>query len=267
LIDNGYYSFNQRVQMPAVSAPNWATILTGMPPSDTGIKDNDWSVKDTTPATITTEGIPPLSGAGRAPPSIPDILHGQKSFGAAYSWRWLEKLLPPSKMVVSCEYIDDDCVTSTVLDWISTNSFPDVSFVYFGQIDEMGHQYGWGSVEYYAAAKRVDVLIGTLLQALENAGLLDSLLIATTADHGGYMKEHGAFNEANMEAPVIYTVFGGRGTRKGLIPNPKSNLHFLPTCLAAVGVELPEYMWSPTSIFQTNNLRPADNPMVLVHSE
>lgn len=32
LLNGGYYSFEQRNQLPAVSAPNWSTLITGLPP-------------------------------------------------------------------------------------------------------------------------------------------------------------------------------------------------------------------------------------------
>ncbi len=252
LLGSGCYSYEQRNQIPAVSAPNWATVLTGMPPSDTGIHDNDWSRASMTPADITTEGLPPLSGT-----SIPTFLDaakaGNKSFGAAYSWAWIEKLIPKdgTDKIVSCEYIDDDCVTRAVLKWIDTDSFPDVSFVYFGAIDEMGHRDGWGSDTYYEFARKTDGLLGRILEALEKKGLLESLLIAVTADHGGYLRDHGAFNQVNMETPAIYSYLGKqiRNFRKGSVLKPHSNMRFLPTCLNAIGIKIPDYMSAPLDLF------------------
>lgn len=222
-----------------------------MPPSDTGIHDNDWSVADSNPASATSEGLPPLSGAGKAPPSVADVVRPSRSFGAAYSWKWFERLIPKdgTNMIVSCEYIDDECVTNTVLDWIKSGVFPDVSFVYFGTIDEMGHDHGWGSEEFYAAARDTDKKIGRILEALESHELLNSLLIAVTADHGGLGKEHGAFNQINMETPVIYSSLGARKVIQGVIPERHSNLRFLPTCLRAIDVAIPEYMSDAIDIF------------------
>ena len=50
----------------------------------------------------------------------------------------------------------------------------------------------------------VDTLIGVLVQALDEAGILNDTLIIVTADHGGYKFVHGEFNEANMHIPALF---------------------------------------------------------------
>lgn len=149
--------------------------------------------------------------------------------------------------VDDCNEADDECVAGAVLSWIEAERFPDYSFVYFGSIDEAGHSHGWGSVEYYAAARAVDEHIGKILARLEEKGFLSLMLIATTADHGGLGRDHGGFDQANMETPVIYSNFNGL-IKNGFIEERHSNVRFLPTCLHAMGLELPDYMAKPLSI-------------------
>lgn len=253
LLKGGYYSFEQRNQLPAVSAPNWSTLITGLPPSDTGIHDNDWGISDAQPNSITTQGLPPITGSGKAPTTMWRVIREQvksSTMGAVYCWDWLSNMVDEDlsfKYNKSCEEADDDCVRDEVLSWINHRGFPDYSFVYFGSIDEAGHSHGWGSSEYYEAARKVDAHIGEIIAALKSKGLLDSLLIAVTADHGGLGNGHGGFDQANMETPLIFTNFGNK-VKKGIIRETVSNVRFSPTVLNAVGIRTPAYMGRPLDI-------------------
>lgn len=175
-----------------------------------------------------------------------------------YSWDWFSNLIRPGSISpgkdVSCDEGDDDCVARTVLEWIDSGSFPDYSFVYFGSIDEAGHAHGWGSPEYYTAARAVDQHIGKILDGLSDSlpNVLDSLLIATTADHGGFGRDHGGFDQVNMETPVIYTNFAGL-IKKGHIDEIHSNVRFLPTCLNALHLDIPYYMATPLDILYVDH--------------
>jgi hypothetical protein len=254
LVTNGYFTLHQRNQLPAMSAPNWSTLLTGLPPSDSGIHDNDWSITDSSPKDITEPGLPPITGAGAVPTTVWEHIHRQRpqaTFGAVYCWDWLVNMVNPVDWIQHnhfCEEADDGCVRDQTLSWIKAGRFPDFSFIYFGGIDEAGHSYGWGSPEYFEAADKVDVYIGEIIAALHDNGLLDSILIGITADHGGIDKGHGGFDQINMETPLIYFNAGGR-IRKGLIDEPLSNIRFLPTLMNAVGLSTPAYMGRPLEIF------------------
>lgn len=177
------------------------------------------------------------------------------STGTVYSWDWFSNLISPSSVDLEtmCADGDDVCVCETVLGWIEKGLFPQYSFVYFGSIDEAGHAYGWGSDEYYTAVRAVDVHIGKILDALKKTDMLNSILIATTADHGGFGRDHGGFDQANMETPVIYTNFGNNRIKRGYINEIHSNVRFLPTCLHAMGWKetLPGYFATPLNILNT----------------
>lgn len=93
---------------------------------------------------------------------------------------------------------------------------------------------GWGSHNYYAAAKAADQHLARLLRSLEEAGMLDSTLIAVVADHGGFRYTHGAFlQESDMYVPLILAgpaVIAAHHLRRA------STLDVTPTLLHALGV-------------------------------
>ena len=62
---SGSTTTRARDQMPSVSAPNWATIITGQGPEETGIQDNGWLPADDNPPNATVYQLPPISGAGK----------------------------------------------------------------------------------------------------------------------------------------------------------------------------------------------------------
>ncbi|KAF4728521.1 hypothetical protein FOZ62_030405 [Perkinsus olseni] len=63
-----------------------------MPPAETGILGNSWSIADLTPGSLVDGRVAPVSGAGELPPTI---FHLAKSFSkevstaSAYAWPWI----------------------------------------------------------------------------------------------------------------------------------------------------------------------------------
>ncbi|EER17093.1 hypothetical protein Pmar_PMAR009527 [Perkinsus marinus ATCC 50983] len=178
------YTFSARNKNPTVSAPNWSTILTGMPPSGTGIVSNSWTVADLTPNSLVDGRVAPVSGAGKLPPTIFHLAKGfsREIFTAsAYAWSWLSK--------------GHDG----------------------GPVDGAGHSSYWGSPQYYAALKNVDGYVFKILEALGQAGIEDETLILITSDHGGYRNTHGQWDTANTDTPAIFCSPGKLIKHPGLI--------------------------------------------------
>jgi len=63
---------------------------------------------------------------------------------------------------------------------------------------------------YWGLVHRVDIMVGQILQALENNGLAENTLIVYTSDHGDMEGEHGlwwkhVFHEESAKVPLILT--------------------------------------------------------------
>ena len=96
----------------------------------------------------------------------------------------------------------DDNVFEKSLEIIHEN-MPDLLYIHFHEIDDMGHSYGPESEEYQAAIERVDSYLGEIYQALP-----ENTLIAIFADHGMHSTNqggnHGALIASNLIIPIIF---------------------------------------------------------------
>ena len=74
----------------------------------------------------------------------------------------------------------------TVLEWLDlpADERPDFLTLYFSSVDSMGHRHGPRADPVRDALVDVDRHLGTLLDELEERGLLDRMHIILTSDHG-----------------------------------------------------------------------------------
>ncbi|KAF4757727.1 hypothetical protein FOZ63_022561 [Perkinsus olseni] len=201
------YNFLARAEYPLSSAANWAALLTGMTPSETGILTNDWDTSSLHPKVLTDGRVPPVSGEGNLPPTIFKLAKNQNKdirTALVYSWHWLGKLVDRN---VDREFFGgnyDWKTTEYLVQQIKSGSPPDLTFIQFSGIDDAGHSSGWGSKAYYTALAYMDGLVDDILGALLEKSLLDGTLIAITSDHGGYRKGHGDWMRPTTQVPIIF---------------------------------------------------------------
>ena len=85
-----------RNKYPTSSAPNWASILTGMSPDDSGIINNDWIPNNDNPKNITQNTMPPISGNNSIPQPIWSVIKEQYpeyTTSVIHSWFWIKYLV------------------------------------------------------------------------------------------------------------------------------------------------------------------------------
>ena len=58
-------------------------------------------------------------------------------------------------------------------------------------------------IAYYAMVRRLDINVGQLIGALENAGILDGTLVVYLSDHGEHLGEHGLFWKHTFLEPSV----------------------------------------------------------------
>lgn len=120
---------------------------------------------------------------------------------------------------------------------------PDAMFVYFGDVDIVGHGYGFHpkSPRYTAAVERVDEHIGKMLVALRkrpNYAREDWLVVVCT-DHGGRGRDH----MNGIDVPEIRTGFlilHGPAVKKQEIPGKRYIVDIAPTVLRHLGINAQE---------------------------
>ena len=76
------------------------------------------------------------------------------------------------------------------------------TFIHLVDPDAVGHDYGWGSVEYYDAVMKMDTLLGRIFDAVEvDERFAGRTAILVTADHGGNGTSH-----LDPAVPENYTI-------------------------------------------------------------
>jgi hypothetical protein len=96
----------------------------------------------------------------------------------------------------------DDNVCQNSLDVIETG-MPDLLYIHFHDIDNMGHKYGPDSPEYAQALISVDRYLANIYTKLP-----DNTMIAIFADHGMHTTEeggnHGTLTAQDMIIPILF---------------------------------------------------------------
>lgn len=97
----------------------------------------------------------------------------------------------------------DDNVFNNSMQVIETK-MPDLLYIHFHDIDDMGHKYGPESSEYATAIIAADTYLSQLVQALPT-----NTLIAIFADHGMHATangggNHGTLTAADLVIPIIF---------------------------------------------------------------
>merc|ERR1712137_869426 len=98
----------------------------------------------------------------------------------------------------------------------------DFLFLYFGIVDQSGHDFGWGSETYEKEVGNIDQSIGRVINALKKKNIFESTYIFLTADHGG---QPGEFNHGKQEDSNLFVPFYIIGPNIKVNHEIKSNVH------------------------------------------
>jgi len=228
----GSWSMHARGVMPTVSSPNWASMIMGAGPEQHGVTSNNWEL-DKAP-------FPPIAkGSGGMFPTMFGVLreqHPRAVIGVFHDWEGFGRLLEPKAPDVLVHPKGPDETVAKAIAFIKERK-PELTFIHIDSIDHAGHEQGHGTPQYYEAVSKVDVLIGNVVEALTQAGMLDSTIVLVSADHGGVGKKHGGETLAELEIPWI---IAGPGVRKGYeLKNPINTYDTAATVLSVLGVKQP----------------------------
>mgnify|MGYP003109565738 CR=1 FL=1 len=235
MIAEGASTMHARSVLPTSSSPNWASMLTGVGPSQHGVTSNNWRVGEFTFPTA-------VSGSGNFFPSIFQVLYDQHpewEVGAIYDWDGFGNLYDHRFVDHNVDGDGDADTAAKAAEYIRT-SRPQFLFVHLDQVDHAGHGSGHGTPDYYAAVESADAEIGLIRQAVEDAGIADDTIVIVSADHGGVGKGHGGESMAELEIPWIAA---GAGVAEGRdLAMPISTYNLPATVAYLLGAEAP-YAW------------------------
>ena len=209
LMARGAWSLEARGVMPALSSPNWMSMITAAGPEQHGITSNGYlkRMQEIVPACQDESGgFPNIFGALRAqrPASRIAIFHDWPGFA-----KLVEHNLPD---VMEHERGPERTAQAAMEYWKRYR--PELLFIHLDNVDHAGHHSGWSSREYYRAVEEADRQIGAILAMLREAGELDSTFVLVTSDHGGKGHNHGKNSLAEIQIPWI---LAGPGVTPGKI--------------------------------------------------
>ena len=118
---------------------------------------------------------------------------------------------------------------------------PHAVFVYFGQVDEIGHQDGFhpSVPSYLQALQAVDAHVASLVKAIQSRPeyLAENWLVVISTDHGGRGRKH----RGGHDVPEIVTTFlvvSGVQSKKGMIEEPSYIVDVPIIALTHLGVPI-----------------------------
>ena len=198
MMDGGAYSLQARAVLPSSSAVNWASMIMGSGPELHGYTEWGSKTPELPSRVIGKEGIYP---------SIFSLIHEQlpdEKMGVSYNWEGIGYLFEKNLVDLDVRGETDRVTAEAAIEFI-TNEKPAFTFIHFDEPDVTGHQIGHDTPKYYEAVEEIDALVGMVLEALEEAGMMDDTVIILISDHGGVEKGHGGKSLLEVEIPwIIY---------------------------------------------------------------
>ncbi|MCP4446596.1 MAG: hypothetical protein GY811_14810 [Myxococcales bacterium] len=206
---------------PTISRPNHATVVTGVPPLVSGIRNNNFR----SPVAIDSL-MDRVSQAGLRATYVADdspslgYLFGE-DFASLYYGGW------PGAFTKSTQLAMAD---------------PDNSLLVLipGLVDLAGHEHGGDSPEYRQAVGDVDGQLGESLRLLD----LQQDTVIITADHGHTDKGgHGGEEDVVMRVPLV---MAGAGIRSEALLGSAQLIDIAPTAAALLGLPAPGHAFGRT---------------------
>lgn len=230
MMRQGSFTLAATTVTPSVTAAAMTSLLTGVPPEQHGIKSDRFFLPlprpgiHPMPKVLAETGIPTGAFMRELPrPFRPLAKQLTHRLGLTYTTFSGHN----SKEILARFYSGGSSVKAglTIMHW------PDA--------DQAGHDHGWMSEQYGAAARNIDDAVGTLMGMMELLYGEETVLLFT-ADHGGGgmdPKRHDSPHPLDRTIPIV---LAGRAVSRGEL-RPMSTLLDVPaTILWALGATIPE---------------------------
>lgn len=203
LMREGSYTLQARTIMPSKTLPSHTSMLTGVEVEDHGIT---WNNDQTDVHGVVA--VPTIFGAARQ--------HGLRT-AAFFSKTKFHHLDVPMTldhvMVPSSGSWTAGRTVGNVERYLAGNA-PNLMFVHIGDVDYMGHFWGWMSWPYGRAVRKADDAVEAILKASDAQFGAGNYTVIVTADHGGHGRNHGSDDLRDVMIPWITW---GKGVRGGTV--------------------------------------------------
>lgn len=220
--------------------PAHASILTGLIPRHTGVRNNTLTRLE--PSTDTLAAV--LKEAGYRTAAFVSAFVLDARFGLARGFDVYDDRLPHANTVSF--RVAERSGTETLEragDWILRRPAASTPWFAWVHLFEPHAPYApaancaRGRIGYDGEVACVDAALGAWFDRLRNGGALDRTIVIVTADHGESLGEHGetthglfAYN-ATLSVPLFIT-----GAGRGIAQTPVGHADIMPTVLDIVGI-------------------------------
>ncbi|MFN0097371.1 MAG: alkaline phosphatase family protein [Gemmatimonadaceae bacterium] len=217
-----------RTVSPSVTACAMASLLTGASPERHGLQGDRFHIPRASgplhplPRVLAEHGLPSTAFLARLPMMFFPIGHriaAHVGTKARFAGRGAQDIV-------------------TVAEPTLRTQRQGLILLHFPDADRIGHQRGWMSDAYAAAARDMDAALGRVVAEVRTDD--PSTLIIALADHGGGGARHDHHNSAHPLDRTIPVILAGGAVRRDALPAGTSLLDVPPTVLAALGVPQPE---------------------------
>ena len=232
MMAEGAWTLEKRTVLPSHSATNWDAMFTGVGPEQHGFWECCSVKPDLEPAVKNVDGIFPTVFTYLREKE-PDA-----EIGCLYEWSGIKYLIDTLAFSYHAKVPQAE-LCEAGRQYILEKKPRFAAFI-FDDPDHVGHGVGHDTPELYKKLKELDLWIGRIVDAIDEAGILDKSVIVVTSDHGGIDKGHGGITMEEMRTPLI---IWGKGIRKGYcfddVPTVQQDVASVLADL--LGVKLPDY--------------------------
>tara|TARA_B100000902_G_C27321423_1_gene924865 strand:- start:3680 stop:4600 length:921 start_codon:yes stop_codon:yes gene_type:complete len=191
---NVYFNLSSIVEEHTLSGPNWSSLLTGVHLNKHNVTDNSFNNHN----------------LHQHPPFFKYIedLTIQKNTVSIVNWQPINDNIISTHVDYSISNINDSNVFNTAKELlINLNPFnPDLVFIHFDELDAVGHQYGFSSlnIEYINQLNILDSYIEELYKLIEEKRSFgEDWIIFIVSDHGGDGTSHYDNNNPHINKTLF----------------------------------------------------------------
>ena len=232
MMEEGAWTRNKRTVLPSHSATNWDAMFTGVGPEMHGFYKCCSQKPDLEPVVRNEDGLfPTIFTYLRA--KEPDA-----EIGCIYQWNGIKYFIDS----LACSYhaqATQEELCDASRNYILEKKPRFAAFIY-DEPDHVGHVAGHDTPELYQKLLELDLWVGRILDAVEEAGIMEESVIIVTSDHGGIGQGHGGITMEEMLTPLVIC---GKDIRKGYCFDDIPVMQYDMAGILAdlLGVKLPDY--------------------------
>lgn len=209
MMDEGSYTLKKRSVFPSSSVENWASMFMGVGPELHGYYTDGgagWRAPLIEPRVRNKDGVFPtvFSLLREACPKA--------EIGSIYQWEGIQSFIDTTAINFCRQAPPEESVVCDMAVKYIKEKKPTLLFLYWINPDDIGHNKGWYTPDYYREINILDGYIGKIVDALKECGIMDDTIIIITSDHGGTGRGHSGSTLLEMETPFIIC---GKDIRKG----------------------------------------------------